>query len=765
MKKVKIKYNPFRRKTEILVDEKPPKKNSSLNFGERRLQEWAGDLPSLLVKEYNDKNFSIEFTGTEADYEDLKTSFTSGVEANVNSWKHNRTPDVKEVEEQVDEIFDEINHGPVPELKDETIIQAFSKAKNQRFEINVVATMSSGKSTLINALLDKKLMPVANEATTATIVEIVDTDIDGFRGSARDKDGKEIAKNDNLTYAVMKDWNKNPDISTIIIEGRIPCVNSVGMRLVLVDTPGPNNSADTGHKALTYKMLSDSDKSLVLFVMRADALAVNDEKEFLDYVCDCMNKGGKQSRDRFIFAINKMDVFNPEEESVEGALNTIKENLEKRGLFEPNIFPVSAQAAFEARTRPTIEQTLSYYEKYVQYFPSTHFDNYYQFSHLPHLVSIELEKWLKEAKANPDKEEGKYTQIEIHSGIVSIEKAIELYINKYARTIKVFDLVQSFNNRLKKLAAIANLEQSIRDDKAKKKQIEANIETIKAKIKSGENAQELSALVDSTDIITSTDEQIQKYVDTQLNKINSIIWKHKNSTKVLRADAVKQAKAIENDNKDMPAQLEAQIDSILTTEYNSMFKQIIQKYESYVKDLGLNFDNSAMIINPLDFVAEKLADVSSIIAKNTETVDEGHNTKETVSYQEKVKRAWYNPARWFGDKYVYETRYKTIDKWIPNIVEYVDMHKVVSNFFQPLQSQLLKIKAQAKEHVETETSNIKSSLREQLSEINKALETKLNQLNQMINNANETAQQIATKQNNLKWMNGIIDRVNKLINF
>ena len=483
----------------------------------------------------------------------------------------------------------------------------------------------------------------------------------------------------------MKDWNKNPNISTIIIEGRIPCVDSVGMRLVLVDTPGPNNSANTGHKELTYKMLSDSDKSLVLFVMRADALGVNDEKEFLDYVCECMNKGGKQSRDRFIFAINKMDDFNPEEESVEEALNTIKKSLEDRGLFDPNIFPVSALAALEARTRPTIKQTLLKYEQYVQHFPSTHFDNYYQFSHLPHLVSIELEKWLKEAKSNPDKEEGKYTQFEIHSGIVSIEKAIELYINKYARTIKVFDLVQSFNNRLKELAAIANLEQSIRDDKAKKTQIEANIETIKAKMDSGKSAKELSALVDDIDITASVDEQIQKYVDTQLNKINRIIMRHNNSSKVLRSEAVKQAKAIENDNKDMPAQLEAQIDTILNTTYDAMFKTIIQKYESYVKDLGLNFDNSAMIINPLDFLAEKLVDLSSIIAKNTKTVDEGHNKKETVSYQEKVKRAWYNPARWFGDTYVYETRYKTIDKWIPNMVDYVDMHKVVSNFFQPLQ--------------------------------------------------------------------------------
>lgn len=50
-----------------------------------------------------------------------------------------------------------------------------------------MATMSSGKSTLINALIDKKLMPVANMATTATIVRIIDTEQDNFSAIAYDK--------------------------------------------------------------------------------------------------------------------------------------------------------------------------------------------------------------------------------------------------------------------------------------------------------------------------------------------------------------------------------------------------------------------------------------------------------------------------------------------------------------------------------------------------------------------------------------------------
>ena len=51
--------------------------------------------------------------------------------------------------------------------------------------------------------------------------------------------------------------------------------------------------------------------------------------------------------------------------------------------------------------------------------------------------------------------------VEYYSGICSIEEAIRLYINKYARTTKVCDLVLSFNNRLNELATLARLEGEI----------------------------------------------------------------------------------------------------------------------------------------------------------------------------------------------------------------------------------------------------------------------------------------------------------------
>ena len=218
MKTVKIKYNPFTKTTEVIVDGKKPKANSSLNFGEKRLQEWAGDLSSILVNEYQDKNFSIEFTGTMADFEDLQSGLsTPQVGIHIEHFKHNCTPSVSDTEAEVDKIFEEIKKGPVVQLKDKNIIQAFQKAKDQRFEINVVATMSSGKSTLINALLDYELMPVANTATTATIVNIIDTDREKghYKGVAFDSNGKKLFEDEELTLAKMEKWNKNEKISSI----------------------------------------------------------------------------------------------------------------------------------------------------------------------------------------------------------------------------------------------------------------------------------------------------------------------------------------------------------------------------------------------------------------------------------------------------------------------------------------------------------------------------------------------------------------------
>ena len=117
MKKVKIKYNPYLLKTEIEIDGKKPKPNSKLNFGNLRVQEWSTRLPQILIDEASDKNFDIEFTGTETDYNDFKTAIDDS--GKITATLHaNIQPSVNEVEEDIDKIFKEIQEGPVASLKD-----------------------------------------------------------------------------------------------------------------------------------------------------------------------------------------------------------------------------------------------------------------------------------------------------------------------------------------------------------------------------------------------------------------------------------------------------------------------------------------------------------------------------------------------------------------------------------------------------------------------------------------------------------------------
>ena len=58
-----------------------------------------------------------------------------------------------------------------------------------------------------------------------------------------------------------------------------------------------------------------------------------------------IKKGGKQIRDRFLFVINKMDGFNPEEEDIGKAIASAKGYLYRHGIEDPQIFPCSAFTA------------------------------------------------------------------------------------------------------------------------------------------------------------------------------------------------------------------------------------------------------------------------------------------------------------------------------------------------------------------------------------------------------------------------------------
>ena len=134
------------------------------------------------------------------DFEDLTEVFTQAFDRRKFTVKFERIPakETSDKEGLIDEVFKKIQKGPFAELKDKEILSAF--------EVCVVATMSAGKSTLINSMLGAKLMPSKQEACTAIITKIKDTkENDTWQAEVYSKDNLLIETHEDLTYSTMTD--------------------------------------------------------------------------------------------------------------------------------------------------------------------------------------------------------------------------------------------------------------------------------------------------------------------------------------------------------------------------------------------------------------------------------------------------------------------------------------------------------------------------------------------------------------------------------
>jgi GTPase Era involved in 16S rRNA processing len=148
----------------------------------------------------------------------------------------------------------------------------------------------------------------------------------------------------------MNELNENDKVFKISAEGNIPFLDSRSTALMLVDTPGPNNAQNQAHKNTTYRAINNDSNNLILYVLNGTQLSTNDDASLLSYIAEQMKKGGKQVRDRFLFVVNKMDQFNPEEEDIGKAIISAKNYLATYGINDPQIFPCSAFAALNIRT-------------------------------------------------------------------------------------------------------------------------------------------------------------------------------------------------------------------------------------------------------------------------------------------------------------------------------------------------------------------------------------------------------------------------------
>lgn len=524
MTEIFMSYNPFILEFSIKLDGKDFDKSSKVyeNKG-KRLQLWVDGFTSELYEAVND-DFKLIFEGTMLDYLDLKEDVDLFNENNKDKkvlLEHNEAKSSEDRLKELKELFNYMQEtSPFEDLKDERVMNNFNKAMSSEFEVAVIATMSSGKSTLLNALLGMELMPSKNEACTATIARIKDVDGNNyFSALCRDENENIIIdKVKKVTSETMTKFNEDPKVSYIDVEGDIPFVESHNIQLVLLDTPGPNNSRDEKHKEKTFSVIKDSNP-MVLYVLNATQLSTNDDNALLDAVSEAMNEGGKQSRDRFMFVVNKVDCFDPDKgESVEKALNNVIDYLKSHDIENPNIYLASSEIAKVIRlNKNRYELSRKQKQTYgsLQLFIDEEELHLEKYAPLSKVGKMKLEQTKKDAQSNED-------IALIHTGIPIIEIAINEYLEKYAITTKVEQAVSTFRGQINSKNIEGNLINELKNDSEKAKHFHERIEKVSIQISDGKRGAEFKKRIQSLNLAKEASDltsKLTKYVQTEINKL------------------------------------------------------------------------------------------------------------------------------------------------------------------------------------------------------------------------------------------------------
>lgn len=752
MQKIFIKYNPYQVKTEILIDGNSPKQNSRLNFGDRRLQEWVDDLPKILFEECSTREFEITFHGTEPDYEDIVAMAEEAKAKDIKiTLEHIPAKEVKDKEAAIQEIFKMIQEGPFEELKKPDVVRAFELANSSDFEVNVVATMSAGKSTLINSLLGQRLMPAKQEACTATITEIKDSDSDHFEAKVYDKDGNLIETLDNLTYSIMERLNSNPAVSKIRTEGNIPFVTSEDVALVLVDTPGPNNSRDPEHRAATYRMLSESSKTVVLYIMNATQLAVDDDNNLLAHVADSMKVGGKQSRDRFIFVVNKLDEFKKDEDRIDAALQKVKDYLADNGIENPNIYPASALTALNIRTilaESDDEDDDDVYEAKgkVRKFnrnEEMHFENY---APLPASVMGQIANRLEVAINNGDANE----QALIHSGVVPVEEAIRMYVRKYAKTAKIKNIVDTFITRIESAHTFEATRQQISQNEAQKKAIVERIESIEAKLKSGEEAKKFKSQIEKANYDKEIADLANKVIAEAQKKITNNLGDTQN--KLTRQEADDVCKKFAKFANSLQAEVQVRLEDLILNNVQKNATELLEIYKKKLADLVKEVSIEEIEIDPFKMMLGEIpSNNSSMISSSSKT----ERVKTGEKWVKNTSKNWYKPWTWLKEKGHY------VD--IMENREYIDGTTLAQKFFAPIEETLYGNSAAAVEYAKEQAANIKKDFAGKFEELDKVLQKKLDELKACATDEKAAEERLEDSRRKLEWLEDIQDRLNAIL--
>lgn len=212
-------------------------------------------------------------------------------------------------------------------------------------QVLVVANVSAGKSTLINALVGYRLNKTRTTACTNKLCYIYNKPVEDGVLSCNNRGEYFYSNNIESASSDFADKISLKFNSTLNNE-----------KICLIDTPGINNAEDSNHRKITEDAIKSDNYDTIIYVSNCQYFGTTDERSLLELL-------KKHSKKPVIFVLNQLDRFKQKEDSIGKMLCDYYADLEKIGFKNPTMIPVSGHTALLFKLSDSVLDDEDLYDK------------------------------------------------------------------------------------------------------------------------------------------------------------------------------------------------------------------------------------------------------------------------------------------------------------------------------------------------------------------------------------------------------------------
>ncbi|CAN5737691.1 isoniazid-induced dynamin-like GTPase IniA [soil metagenome] len=207
--------------------------------------------------------------------------------------------------------------------------------RENTYRVLVVGEAKRGKSTFVNALIGRDVLPTDVDVATSQVFNIRPSEREAYRLRFEDGSEREITAEDLPLYGseIIPEAEATPTANEMIrwIEVEMP-VRFLPNGVSILDTPGLG-ALYAGHARITHRFVPEADA--VIFVLESGQPAVEEDLKFIEQILTVTNN--------IFFVQTKIDQYAKEDwQSIQRRNQEILKERFKDQLADTNVWPISS---------------------------------------------------------------------------------------------------------------------------------------------------------------------------------------------------------------------------------------------------------------------------------------------------------------------------------------------------------------------------------------------------------------------------------------